>query len=115
MVYAMLASGSGFPQGPFVLFLEDLDEYVYHIDRMMQALHLCGVLQKAVAVLVGSMCDMHDNAIPFGKNAKEIILDFCKYYNKPLIWGLPCGHESENIALKLGLDITFDGNYLIQN
>ena len=115
MIYAMLASGSTPPKEPFILFLEDLDEYVYHIDRMMQALNLAGVLQQAVAVLVGSMCDMHDNAVPFGKNAKEIILDFCKYYNKPLIWGLPCGHESENIALKLGLDITFDGNYLIQN
>ena len=115
MIYALLASGARTPQEPFVLFIEDLDEYLYHIDRMAQALRLSQVFEKAVAVLVGSMCDMHDNAIPFGKNAKEIILNICEFYNKPLIWGLPCGHESENIALKLGLDITFDAHYLIQN
>mgnify|MGYP000007976405 FL=1 len=115
MIFAMLAAGAQPPNVPFVLFIEDLDEYVYHLDRMMQALSLSGIFEKAEAILVGSMCDMHDNAIPFGKNAKEIILNICELHNKPLIWGLPCGHESENITLKLGLDITFDAHYLIQN
>lgn len=115
MIFAMLAAGVKRPTSPFVLFIEDLDEYVYHIDRMMQAIDLSGILESTVAVLVGSMYDMHDNALPFGKNAKEIVSNICEKRKKPLIWGLPCGHEADNIALKLGLDITFDGIKLFQN
>jgi len=115
MIFAMLASGAKWPSTPFVLFIEDLDEYLYHIDRMMQALDLSGLLESSVAVMVGSMSDMHDNASPFGKNAKEIVMNICEKHNKPLIWGLPCGHEADNVALKLGFDITFDGNNLIQS
>ncbi len=115
MVFSMLASGYKFPKQPFVLFLEDLDEYLYHIDRMMQALHLSGSLENAKAILVGTMTDMKDHDIPFGKNAKEIISDICNFYKKPMIWGLPFGHQAENIAIKMGLDITFDGSYLTQS
>jgi muramoyltetrapeptide carboxypeptidase len=68
-----------------------------------------------VAVIAGSMTDMHDNAIPFGKNAKEMVMEFCEKLKKPLIWGIPAGHTAENITLKLGLDITFDGSTLKQN
>ncbi len=114
MVFTMLASGYKFPHEPFVLLLEDLDEYLYHIDRMMQALHLSGSLNNVIAILVGGMTDMKDHEIPFGKNAKEIITDICDFYKKPLLWGLPFGHQAENIAIKMGLNITFDGTYLIQ-
>lgn len=115
MVYAMLASGYRAPSTPYVLLLEDLDEYLYHIDRMAQAFNQSGVWEHCEAVLVGSMVDMHDNAVPFGKNAKEIITEFCDFYKKPLIFGLPIGHERQNFSIKLGLDITFDGSQLIQN
>lgn len=115
MIFAMLAAGAMPPKGPIVLFIEDLDEYLYHIDRMLQAVSNSGVLDNTVAVITGSMMDMHDNAIPFGKNAKEIVMDFCEKFKKPLIWGIPAGHSAENIALKLGLDITFDGSTLNQN
>ena len=115
MVFAMLAAGARWPSSPFVLFIEDLDEYLYHIDRMIQAIDLSGLLESTVAVMVGSMSDMHDNTLPFGKNAKEIVRNICEKRKKPLIWGLPCGHEADNIALKLGLDITFDGINLFQN
>lgn len=115
MIFAMLAAGAMPPKGPIVLFIEDLDEYLYHIDRMLQAVFNSGFLDNTVAVIAGSMMDMHDNAIPFGKNAKEIVMEFCEKSQKPLIWGIPAGHDAENIALKLGLDITFDGSTLKQN
>ncbi len=115
MIFAMLAAGAKPPKGAIVLFVEDLDEYLYHIDRMLQALYNSGILENTVAVVAGSMIDMHDNAIPFGKNAKEIVMEFCEMLKKPLIWGIPVGHSAENIALKLGLDITFDGSTLKQN
>jgi len=115
MIFAMLAAGAKPPKGPTVLFVEDLDEYLYHIDRMLQALYNSGILESTVAVIAGSMTDMHDNAIPFGKNAKEMVMEFCEKLKKPLIWGIPAGHTAENITLKLGLDITFDGSTLKQN
>ena len=115
MIFAMLAAGAKPPKGPTVLLVEDLDEYLYHIDRMLQALYNSGILENTVAVVAGSMTDMHDNAIPFGKNAKEIVMEFCEKLKKPLIWGIPAGHAAENITLKLGLDITFDGITLKQN
>ena len=115
MIFAMLAAGAKPPKGPIVLFVEDLDEYLYHIDRMLQALYNSGILENTVAVIAGSMTDMHDNAIPFGKNAKEIVMEFCEKLKKPLIWGIPAGHTAENLTLKLGLDIIFDGYTLKQN
>jgi muramoyltetrapeptide carboxypeptidase len=97
-----------------VLFIEDIDEYVYHIDRMMQALEIAGVFQGLSALIVGSMSDMKDHEIPFGWNAHEIIRDKLKKYDFPIIWGVPCGHDQKNFSLKLGMSIKFDGETLTQ-
>ena len=55
-----------------ILFLEDLDEYLYHIDRMMINLLRNGSLENLAGLVVGGMTDMNDNDIPFGKDAREI-------------------------------------------
>lgn len=115
LIYAMLAAGYKVPNEKFILFVEDLDEYYYHIDRMIQALLLAGVFQKAEAILVGSMCDMRDNETPFGISPLETLTKIGDFYQKPLIWGLPVGHQSDNMPLKLGFDINFDGSFLFQN
>jgi muramoyltetrapeptide carboxypeptidase len=115
LIYALLAAGYTPPTLPFVLFIEDLDEYLYHIDRMLKSLDLRGVFEKAQAIIVGSMCDLKDHDIPFGKTPLQTLLEICSEYKKPLIWGLPVGHESENMPLKLGFDITFDGSQLKQH
>ena len=67
-----------------ILFIEDLDEYLYHIDRMMMQLKLSGKLKKLKGLIVGGMTDMKDNAIPFGKFPEDIILDAVKEYNATL-------------------------------
>ena len=67
-----------------ILFIEDLDEYLYHIDRMMMQLKLSGKLKGLKGLIVGGMTDMKDNAIPFGKFPEDIILDAVKEYNYPV-------------------------------
>lgn len=85
-----------------ILFLEDLDEYLYHIDRMMMNLKRSGKLQGLKALVVGGMTDMKDNAIPFGKSAEEIILDAVKEYDYPVAFGISSGHIEHNEPLVMG-------------
>ena len=89
-----------------ILFFEDLDEYLYHIDRMMKQLKRAGLLTDLKGLLIGHMSDMHDNAIPFGKSAYEIILETVKEFNYPVIFDFPAGHLDRILAIKLGETIS---------
>ncbi len=88
-----------------ILFIEDLDEYLYHIDRMMMNLKRAGMLKNLSGLIVGGMTEMKDNAIPFGKTAEEIILDNVKEYDYPICFGFEAGHISTNLALKMGANV----------
>lgn len=88
-----------------ILFIEDLDEYLYHIDRMMMQLKLSGKLKNLKGLIVGGMTDMKDNAIPFGKFPEEIILDAVKDYNYPVCFDFPAGHIDRNLALCFGKEV----------
>ena len=102
VLYSMLGSDL-FPETDGkILFIEDLDEYLYHIDRMMMALKRAGKLANLKALLVGAFTDMHDNTIPFGMTAKEIIFEKVKEYGYPVIWDYSAGHIDNNLALILG-------------
>lgn len=102
VIYSLLGSKS-FPYFKNkILFLEDLDEYLYHIDRMMMALKRTGVFVSLAGLLVGGMTKMNDNEIPFGKTAEEIIRDIVDEYNFPVAFGLPVGHMDDNRALVMG-------------
>lgn len=90
-----------------ILFLEDLDEYLYHVDRMMMNLKLSGILDKISGLIIGGMSDMNDNTVPFGKNAKEIIKTHVREYNFPVAFGFPVGHIKENLPLISGAEIRF--------
>jgi muramoyltetrapeptide carboxypeptidase len=85
-----------------ILFIEDLDEYLYHIDRMMMQLKLSGKLKHLAGLVIGGMTDMKDNAIPFGKTEEDIILDAVKEYNYPVCFDFPAGHIDRNLALYFG-------------
>lgn len=85
-----------------ILFIEDLDEYLYHIDRMMIALKRSGCFDQLAGLIVGGMTKMNDNEVPFGKSAEEIIRDEVAGYNFPVCFGFPAGHIENNCPLILG-------------
>jgi muramoyltetrapeptide carboxypeptidase len=85
-----------------ILFIEDLDEYLYHIDRMMMQLKLSGKLKHLAGLVIGGMTDMKDNAIPFGKTEEDIIIDAVREYNYPVCFDFPAGHIDRNLALYFG-------------
>lgn len=112
ILYSLLGSVSSIDTKGKILFIEDLDEYLYHVDRMMHNLKRNGMLHDLAGLVIGGMTDMHDNSIPFGYNAQEIILDLVKEYNYPVVFHFPAGHGVSNWALKLGtiveLEVTDD-------
>ncbi|WP_271423657.1 S66 peptidase family protein [Aequorivita sinensis] len=105
VLYSLCGSSSAINTDGKILFIEDLDEYLYHIDRMMMNLKRNGVFKNLKALIVGGMTDMHDNRIPFGKTAEEIILDAVKDYNYPVFFNFPAGHIKDNQALIFGREV----------
>ena len=85
-----------------ILYIEDIGEYLYHLDRMMVSLRLAGKLEGLAGLVVGYFTDMKDNEDPFGKNVEEIILDAVRDYGYPVAFGFPAGHEHPNQALVCG-------------
>jgi muramoyltetrapeptide carboxypeptidase len=85
-----------------ILILEDLDEYLYHVDRMMLNLYRSGILHQINGMIVGGMNDMNDNTIPFGLSAYEIIDTYAKKLKIPVAYDAPFGHTFDNFALTLG-------------
>jgi muramoyltetrapeptide carboxypeptidase len=89
-----------------ILFLEDLDEYLYHVDRMLLHLHRSGQLAGLAGLVVGHFSQMRDNAIPFGQEAHEIIDHYAQRYDFPVGYNFPVGHEADNRALVVGRPAT---------
>ncbi len=85
-----------------ILFLEDIGEYLYNIDRMMYQLKRSGKLSKLAGLIIGGFSEVKDTDRPFGKQAYEIIHDVIKEYDYPVCFNFPVSHEKENYALKIG-------------
>lgn len=105
ILYSLCGSHSDIDTDGKILFIEDLDEYLYHIDRMMQNLKRTGKLHKIKGLIVGAMSDMHDNTIPFGKTAEEIVYEAVAEYDYPVLFCQNFGHVgTSNLALPLGVE-----------
>ncbi len=102
MLYSQLGSSTALNTEGQILFIEDLDEYLYHIDRMMHNLKRNSYFEKLSGLIVGGMSDMNDNTVPFGRNAEEIIHDLVRAYNFPVCFGFPAGHVDDNRSLIFG-------------
>jgi len=106
---SILYSLSGTATAPIykdkILYLEDLDEYLYHIDRMMMNLERNGVFKDIKGLIIGGMTQMKDNTTPWGKDAYGIIQEITKKYNIPTIYHFPAGHIEDNCALILGSQV----------
>jgi len=95
------------PKGK-ILFIEDIHELHYHLDRMMQNLKAGGVLEQLSGLLVGHFTAMRDGATPFGRTAAEIIMEAVEPYDYPVVFGFPSGHEMPNQPLLMGARVTLD-------
>jgi muramoyltetrapeptide carboxypeptidase len=102
LLYSLSGSKDDIHTKNKILFIEDLDEYLYHIDRMMVQLKRSGKLKDLKGLIVGGMTEMKDNSVPFGKRVEEIILDAVKEYKYPVCFGFPAGHIDDNRALYFG-------------
>lgn len=86
-----------------ILFVEDIGEYLYNIDRMFYQLKRSGKLSKLAGLIIGGFTDMKDTERPFGKKVYELIHDIVKEYDYPVCFGFPVSHDKENYALKIGV------------
>jgi muramoyltetrapeptide carboxypeptidase len=86
-----------------ILFIEDIGEYSYNVDRMFWQLKRSGKLSKLAGLIIGGFSDIKDTERPFGQTVYEIIRDIIREYNYPVCFGFPVSHEKENYALKVGV------------
>ena len=114
LLYASLGTSAQPNTAGKVLFIEDLDEYYYHIDRMLFSLKLAGLFDGIQGLLVGSMIDMNDNTVPFGRSVKTMITELLADCDFPIVFDVPVGHDEENISIKLGADCNFENSTLTQ-
>jgi muramoyltetrapeptide carboxypeptidase len=105
LLYSLTQSTSDLDLTGKILFIEDIDEYLYHIDRMMLQLFRTGKLSKISGLVVGGFSAMRDNDEPFGKSAEDIILESTTEFSFPVAFGLPVGHLPINFPLPLGVNV----------
>ena len=91
-----------------ILFIEDVGEYLYNIDRMLHQLKRNGKFEKLAGIIIGGFTDNKDTERPFGKTAEEIIRDIFSEYDYPVSFGFPVSHDRENFALKIGVSYTLN-------
>ncbi len=103
LVAHLVGSVSAFQTNGKILFLEDVGEYIYNIDRMMIQLKRSGMLQSLAGLVIGGFTDMKDTTTPFGSDVLTIIQSHIKEYNFPVCFDFPVSHEKNNYALKVGV------------
>ena len=99
-----------------ILFLEDVGEHLYKIDRMLYALRMAGAFHNIKGLILGGFTDMEDTDVPFGKTLEELVVEQVCNLNIPIAFGFPAGHIDDNQALVLGksvrLTVTEQGSSL---
>ena len=110
IIYSLLGSKSSIDTKDKILFIEDLDEYLYHVDRMLQNMKRNDYFKNVKGIIVGSMRDMHDNEIPFGQNEVQLITEIVKDLNIPIAFEFCAGHQKDNRTLMLGSHVDFEVN-----
>lgn len=88
-----------------ILFIEDVGEYLYSIDRMLRNLKRAGKLAHLAGLIVGGFTDIKDNDIPFGQTVPQIIMDIVNEYSYPVCFDFPAGHIPDNCSLILGRSV----------
>lgn len=105
LLLAVAGSASDLDYDDKILFIEDVGEYLYSIDRMIRTLDRAGKLKKLAGLIAGGFTEIKDNEIPFGQTVNQIILDVVARYNYPVCFDFPAGHVPDNRSLVLGRKI----------
>lgn len=105
ILYSLTGTPSDIQTDDKILFIEDLDEYLYHVDRMMMNLKRSGKLSGIKALIVGGITKMNDNTVPFGRQAEQIISDYAREAGIPVCFNFPAGHIADNRALIMGREV----------
>ncbi|MCU0329099.1 MAG: LD-carboxypeptidase [Chitinophagales bacterium] len=103
IVYSMLGTLNIESFEGKILFLEEIDEYLYHIDRMFIALQRAGIFQKIKGIILGGFTDIKDHENPFGFSIDDIVEAHTSAYNLPIIYDFPAGHDSKNYPIVFGV------------
>ncbi len=98
----LIGSNSGYDTTRKILFMEDIGEYLYNIDRLFIQLKRSGLLHNLAALVIGGFTDMKDTIIPYGSDVYSIIHEHLSSYDYPVCFGFPVGHQTNNYALKVG-------------
>ncbi len=106
ILYSLLGSKSSINVDGKILFIEDIGEYVYHIDRMLMNLKRNGYFDNCKGLIVGGISDVRENDTPFGKTAEEAVLDAVKEFDFPVSFDFPAGHIRDNRTIILGRTIS---------
>jgi muramoyltetrapeptide carboxypeptidase len=107
LIAHLIGTPSEFKTAGKILFLEDVGEYIYNVDRMLYQLKRSGKLDKLAGLIIGGFTEAKDTTIPFGKDVYEVIHDAVKEYEYPICFQFPVSHEKENYALKIGVAYKF--------
>lgn len=102
LLSSVIGTASDIDTSGKILFIEDINEYLYNIDRIMIQLKRSGKLDNLAGLIVGHFTDVKDNETPFGKTAEEIVAEAVREYNYPVSFGFPVGHEPSNVAIPCG-------------
>ena len=102
ILHTMLGSKTSIDTSGKILFIEEIGEYKYHIDRMLQSLKRAGYFDNCAGVLVGDMSKLRKNTTLWGSSVEQLILDALSEYNFPIAFNMPAGHEKDNRAMILG-------------
>lgn len=105
MLHTMLGSKTSIDTSDKILFIEEIGEYKYHIDRMLQSLKRAGYFDNCKGVIVGDITKLRKNTTLWGKSIEQLILDALADYDFPITFNMPAGHEKDNRALILGRTI----------
>lgn len=105
LLHTMLGSETSIDTSSKILFIEEIGEYKYHIDRMLQSLKRAGYFDNCKGVIVGDFSNMRKNTTLWGSSVEQLILDALAEYNFPIAFNMPAGHEDDNRALILGRTI----------
>ncbi len=108
LLYALAGTAEDIDWKGKIMFIEEVGEYTYHLDRMLQSFRLAGRFDGLAGLLVGGLSEMNDEKRPFGRTPEEIIADAVKGYNFPVAFGFPAGHITQNFPLILGAKVSFE-------